>query len=242
MSTPSVPLLNADELIALGRQADASRSCSQCGELVCPGWESMPGSFDRRQLQCVGTLRREDDPEPTLQEHHRRGTHAWSADAPIAPAFHPYNRCDVWQCAVCRRAYLRYTRISASAGWIPTSSTTRRSSALTSKHRSRCRCHVARIDHAVVRLEIFVDSPGVKHPRCRHAGLNRGQLPDPSRRNCCASSAARSARQRDGRGLITPMSLHAISKAWRSQANRSRLQPRSGLHSLGCSWRPRNTK
>ena len=31
------------------------------------------------------------------------------ADAPIAPAYFPYNRCDVWQCRACARVYLRYT-------------------------------------------------------------------------------------------------------------------------------------
>lgn len=77
--------------------------------LVCPGWESMPGFFDRANLHAVGTLRRPGDEEPTLREHHPAGTNAWSADAPIAPAFFPYNRCDVWQCVVCARAFLRYT-------------------------------------------------------------------------------------------------------------------------------------
>ena len=28
---------------------------------------------------------------------------------PIAPAYFPYNRCDVWQCANCGRPFLRYT-------------------------------------------------------------------------------------------------------------------------------------
>jgi hypothetical protein len=31
------------------------------------------------------------------------------SDAPIAPAYFPYNRCDLWQCRACPRAYLRYT-------------------------------------------------------------------------------------------------------------------------------------
>lgn len=69
----------------------------------------MPGSFDRRALVRVGTLGDEAQAEPTLDEHHPHGTHGWSADAPIAPAFHPYNRCDVWRCAACRRVFLRYT-------------------------------------------------------------------------------------------------------------------------------------
>lgn len=108
--TPSpLPLLDADGLIALARQADASRPCRHCGELNCSGWESMPGSFDRQRLHPVATLRVDREVEPTLREHHPQGTHGWSADAPIAPAFHPYNRCEVWQCPACARAYLHYT-------------------------------------------------------------------------------------------------------------------------------------
>ena len=69
----------------------------------------MPGSFDRKALRKVGTLRIPGDNEPTLLEHHPAGTNGWSPDAPIAPIFFPYNRCDVWQCANCARLFLRYT-------------------------------------------------------------------------------------------------------------------------------------
>ena len=69
----------------------------------------MPSYFDRRALIRVGTLRDETVEEPTLQEHHPHGTHGWLPDAPIALTHYPYNRCDVWQCATCSRAYLRYT-------------------------------------------------------------------------------------------------------------------------------------
>jgi hypothetical protein len=109
MSDTTVPLLSASELIELGQQAASVRPCDQCLALVCPGWESMPGSFERRRLQRIATLRREDQDEPTLREHHPRGTHAWSTDAPIAPAYFPYNRCDVWRCRACARTFLRYT-------------------------------------------------------------------------------------------------------------------------------------
>jgi hypothetical protein len=109
MSMTPTRHLGADELILLGQRADVSRSCPQCKALQSPGWESMPGSFDRRVLIRVGTLRDEAVDEPTLQEHHPYGTHGWSADAPISLTHFPYNRCDVWQCAACSRAYLRYT-------------------------------------------------------------------------------------------------------------------------------------
>ena len=109
MSTTNVPLLSAHDLIDLGRRAASARPCAQCGALVCAGWESMPSSFNRGRLVRIGTLRPEELEDPTLREHHPRGTHGWSADAPIAPAYFPYNRCDLWQCKACPRTYLRYT-------------------------------------------------------------------------------------------------------------------------------------
>ena len=69
----------------------------------------MPGGFAREALQRVGTLRRAGDEEPSLDEHHPTGTRTASINAPIAPAYFPYNRCDVWQCRTCQRAFLRYT-------------------------------------------------------------------------------------------------------------------------------------
>jgi hypothetical protein len=109
MADTPLPRLDANALVALARQADATRPCPQCGPLKSPGWESMPGSFDRKLLVPVGTLRDPALEDPTLQEYHPAGTHQWSADAPIAPAYFPCNRCDVWCCTACRRAYLRYT-------------------------------------------------------------------------------------------------------------------------------------
>lgn len=109
MVSSSSDRLGADELVALSQQASLADPCAECGALRCPGWESMPSSFDRRALVRVGTLRDPDVDDPTLEEYHPDGTHGWSPDAPIALAHYPYNRCDVWQCATCRRAYLRYT-------------------------------------------------------------------------------------------------------------------------------------
>ena len=83
--------------------------CAACAAIKASGWEALPGSFDASVLRKVGTLRRPGDDEPTLEEHHPAGTRSWSPDAPIAPAFFPYNRCDVWQCAKCARPFLRYT-------------------------------------------------------------------------------------------------------------------------------------
>lgn len=108
MSAESVPLLSADALAALSK-AERPGNCTACAPLVCPGWESVPSTFDISLLQRVGTLQCEEADEPTVVEHHPRGTHGWSIDAPIAPAFFPYNRCDVWTCKACARPFLRYT-------------------------------------------------------------------------------------------------------------------------------------
>ncbi len=107
-ATPSTRL-DAASLIALAGEADQAQACAVCAPLRRPGWESMPASFDRQALAPVGTLRDVDDEDPTVVEHHPAGTHQWSPDAPIALRYFPYNRCDVWQCQHCRRAFLRYT-------------------------------------------------------------------------------------------------------------------------------------
>ena len=44
-----------------------------------------------------------------MTEYHPDGTRYWSANAPIAVDFFPYNRCEVWACKRCSRAFLRYT-------------------------------------------------------------------------------------------------------------------------------------
>lgn len=106
--TAPVPGLSSDALRALAAQAGVGR-CVVCGPLCGGGWDSLPSTFDTEHLQRVGTLRRDGVEDPTLLEHHPRGTHGWSADAPIAPAFFPYNRCDVWVCRACARPFLRYT-------------------------------------------------------------------------------------------------------------------------------------
>lgn len=101
--------LDAAGLRQLGERTRDAAPCGTCAVLAKPGWEAVPGTFDTSVLQPVGTLRNPQDEDPTLQEFHPAGTHAWSPDAPIAPGYFPYNRCDVWQCAACSRAFLRYT-------------------------------------------------------------------------------------------------------------------------------------
>ena len=60
-------------------------------------------------MSAVGTLRDPAIEEPTLEEKHPQGTRYDSPDAPIAPAFFPYNQCEVWHCQRCDRHLLRYT-------------------------------------------------------------------------------------------------------------------------------------
>ncbi len=103
-----LPRLDAPALAALAA-ARPETPCEACTGLHCPGWESLPGGFDAKALEPLATLRDPDDPEPTVAEHHPAGTHGWSADAPIAPGWFPYNRCEVWACRACGRPFLRYT-------------------------------------------------------------------------------------------------------------------------------------
>ncbi len=101
--------LTVEQLNALAAAASRDDACPACRALVCPGWESLPGSFDRHALERVGTLRDPAIDDPTVAEYHPNGTRAWSPDAPIAPAWFPCNRADVWRCKTCARVFLRYT-------------------------------------------------------------------------------------------------------------------------------------
>ncbi len=103
-------LLAVAELVELARARTAA-ACPACDALACPGWEALPAGFARGVLERVGTLRDPALDDPTVAEHHPAGTHVWSADAPIAPGWFPYNRCDAWRCQACARAFLRYTEV-----------------------------------------------------------------------------------------------------------------------------------
>jgi len=84
-----------------------------CVLRVCRGWESV--SDDRwpaDQMQKVGTLQpspSDGHAELTFEEFHPKGTRYESADAPIAPGYFPFNRCDVHACSRCQCAVLKYT-------------------------------------------------------------------------------------------------------------------------------------
>jgi hypothetical protein len=101
--------LDTATLIDLARRAEARAPgpCA-CARTPLDGWHSQPLSLDETQLREIGTLLPEHDPEPTFSEYLPGKTDYWSADAPIAPRYFPYNRCGVWECSSCGRLYLRY--------------------------------------------------------------------------------------------------------------------------------------
>jgi len=101
-------LLNSAQLLALAKTINSKHPCPSCAPLVCPGWESLPSVFNPNSLKLIGTLRVEGT-DDTWDEFHPKGTQIWSADAPIAVGFHPYNKCQIYQCADCTRLFLRYT-------------------------------------------------------------------------------------------------------------------------------------
>ena len=108
MSTPTE--LNAQ---SLRRLAQGKPERCDCTLKACRGWESV--SDDRwpaAQMVLAGTLRRpvpEGQTELTFEEFHPNGTRYDSTDAPVAPDYFPFNRCDVHACARCQCAVLRYT-------------------------------------------------------------------------------------------------------------------------------------
>lgn len=113
MSATNQPL-DAQALKALG-ESTSPKACT-CAVGPCAGWESVSDErWPAVQMQQQGSLRAMSDPfsgavtEPTFEEFHPRGTRYESADAPIAPRFFPYNRCDVFACSRCQRVLLKYT-------------------------------------------------------------------------------------------------------------------------------------
>jgi hypothetical protein len=108
MTDPTPLVLDAQALRQFA-VAHAHAPCPLCASLKAPGWEALPGGFEQGTLRKAATLRVPGVEDPTLEEHHPHGTNSWSAEAPIAPEFFPYNRCEVWQCVQCGRPFLRYT-------------------------------------------------------------------------------------------------------------------------------------
>lgn len=102
-------LANAAELRLALTDAEAPQVCS-CALGPCTAWESLAEyRWETTHMTAVGTLRDPTVEEPTLEEYHPQGTRYDSPNAPVAPAFFPYNQCDVWHCQRCERYLLRYT-------------------------------------------------------------------------------------------------------------------------------------
>jgi hypothetical protein len=102
-------LASSAELRQALAASPAPQACS-CALGACTAWESLAEyRWEAAQMSAVGTLRDPAIDEPTLEEKHPQGTRYDSPDAPIAPAFFPYNQCEVWLCQKCERHLLRYT-------------------------------------------------------------------------------------------------------------------------------------
>lgn len=108
MSATDVPRATATQLAAWAAQPPALRRC-HCRVERFDGWTSVSDGLWPASLERVASLRDPAVDEPTYVEHHPDGTRYDSPDAPVAPAFFPYNRCDVYRCRPCGRHVLRYT-------------------------------------------------------------------------------------------------------------------------------------
>ena len=101
--------LSSEDVIRIAKEYGLSQPCKECSIFASLGWESFPSLSNDSGLIKAGSLWLCDENEPTLDEFHPDKTNYWSASAPIALDFHPYNRCELWQCRVCRYPFLRYT-------------------------------------------------------------------------------------------------------------------------------------
>jgi len=110
MTQKQISPLTADELKSLAKQS--SEHC-QCALKICKGWESVGDDrWPAAQMEKAGTLRPElpeGQFELSFEEFHPEGTRYDSPDAPIAVAYFPYNRCEVFKCTTCQCAVLKYT-------------------------------------------------------------------------------------------------------------------------------------
>ena len=95
-------------LLQLAQTSAAVETPCSCNTVSLAAWQALPMTLTLDHFEEVGTLM--DDPydEPTFVEFHPDDTRYESADAPIAPAYYPYNRCTVARCLDCGRYYLRY--------------------------------------------------------------------------------------------------------------------------------------
>jgi hypothetical protein len=112
LSADARPHLTAADLQQLPDPRATPADCA-CAALDCPGWESVSTTPGEPVLRHLGTLRDpallHADAEATVAELHENGSRYESPHAPIAPAWFPFNRCEVWACRRCGRGFLQYT-------------------------------------------------------------------------------------------------------------------------------------
>ena len=109
MSGAELPRASAAQLAAWAAEPPVVADC-ECRMARLEGWTSIRETeWPAQLLEKVATLRDLTIDEPSYVEHHPRGTRYDSPEAPVAPAFFPYNRCEVYRCSACGRHVLRYT-------------------------------------------------------------------------------------------------------------------------------------
>lgn len=96
-----------DLVLLANASAGVSAACA-CSSPVLRGWESVSLALSDADFEDVGTLLEDVFVEPTFVEYHPAGTRYDSQDAPIAPRYFPFNRCNVSRCRRCGRMFLRY--------------------------------------------------------------------------------------------------------------------------------------
>ncbi|MGJ7917005.1 hypothetical protein ACI48D_16215 [Massilia sp. LXY-6] len=97
-----------EELAELARSSSGVTRACPCALDSYREWTRVPADFPQAQMRTACTLTGDPYLEPTYAEYHPHGSAYWSADAPIAPRYFPYNRCTAQQCTVCGRSCLRY--------------------------------------------------------------------------------------------------------------------------------------
>lgn len=105
----TLPVMDENILRTLAHNSAAIVTACACARPELASWNSIPLSFPQQQLQDVGTLLTDPYDEPGFTEYHPHGTRYESPEAPIALGYFPCNRCNVAQCTLCGRYYLRYT-------------------------------------------------------------------------------------------------------------------------------------
>ncbi|WP_211462767.1 hypothetical protein [Collimonas silvisoli] len=104
-----LPKLDFPTLLALAQESAQITTECTCCTVSLESWNSVPLSLIEGNLQEIGTLLEDPFIDPTFAEFHSSGTRYDSPDAPIAPRYYPYNRCNIAKCQVCSRYFLRYT-------------------------------------------------------------------------------------------------------------------------------------